>query len=289
MRHMESQKMLTHAQRADVIIYEGLSDLAETMAGLVDKDPDHIAHKGSGWHGRPSNEALNALRQGDESMVTPSDRILRQIEERADFRSSDFAQFNMVSGGVPNIGAFLAGSPLNMRMRRRVYTQGAPIAVVADLTVSADVDDATIRGRGAAALALVRVLSASRPVSLFVSCAMMPREGKGKTSIQIIPVETSPLDLARAAFALGDPAMLRQFGFAGACVIPEGNEATGSILWAFNNHRWAQENVPQEVAHVMGCPDFVAVPAVYSGTSLSNAETAAQWVMDQAERLQETA
>lgn len=286
MRHMKSQKMLTHKEKADVIVYNGLSDLADTMEGMKGQS-GYLSKTGHGWNGRPSSEAFKALRGGDESMVAPSDAVLRKIEEGAEFRSSDFEVFNMVSGGVPNVGAFLAGSPLNMRMRRRVYTQGAPIAVVADLTVSADVNEETIRGRGAAALALVRVLSATRPVSLYVTVAMRPHGGK--TSIQIIPIETSPLDLARAAFALGDPSMLRQFGFAGACNIPTGCSENGEILWAFNNYRWAQNNIAREVAHITGCGDFVAVPAIYSGTSLGNTETAAQWVMDEAKRLQEAA
>jgi hypothetical protein len=225
------------------------------------------------------DETTQRLETGNPALVAASDKLLSIMEERVTPASGAFRSVPMVAGGVVNVPAYLAGHPANMRLRRRVEDQYGPIAIVIDVTVSAGVDHKTIARRGAAALALVRALQGSRPVSLLVSMGLQMDD---VNMVSVMDVDTAPLDLARAAWCLGAPEYLRRLGF-GLASHACGNEKSEDkyIPWAFSDHTWQTKHLPGWIADREGFGDFVAVPGIVHGTTFKTDENAAAWVVKQ--------
>jgi hypothetical protein len=82
------------------------------------------------------------------------------------------------------------------------------LAIIADVTTSASVSGGDIQRRGAAILALVRVLSTRRPIELWAGTMVDADNGRNAV-YTFARIETSPLDLATACFALAHPAFPR--------------------------------------------------------------------------------
>lgn len=236
----------------------------------------------SQWHGATPEEAAQRLETGNPALVAASDKLLTMMEEEVTPASSAFRAVPMVAGGVVNVPAYLAGHPANMRLRRRVEDQYGPIAIVIDVTVSSDVSHATIARRGAAALALVRALQGSRPVSLLVSIGLRL---KGKDMVSIMDVDCAPLDLARAAWCLGAPEYLRRVGFGLAShAAKDFDRDEPHIPFLFNDPGWQVNNLPGWIAKREGFEDFVPVPGLKGNTFGSDKEAAA-WVVKQVREL----
>ncbi|MCS0459310.1 hypothetical protein K8R51_12040 [Rhizobium favelukesii] len=122
-----------------------------------------------------------------------------------------------MTGGIPNVAAYLAGSPMNMRRRQRVMSPAAPLNVIVDLTSSAGISSGALARRGATLLAFVRIMSAQRPVNLYVAVAHSPHSAQEHECVGVaVRVDTSPLDLARASYALSGAAFPRQMMYSAA-------------------------------------------------------------------------
>ena len=175
-------------------------------------------------------EARTAIDTGDMAGVAASDRLLEQFEKDL-HPSAAWRTFSVVAGGAPNVGAFLAGSPVAMRQRRRVVDAAAPLTVFVDTVSSGGISAGDLKKRGAAILALVRALSGVRPVTVYAVAAMQQH---GCANSWIMVRLDQPLDLARAAFALAHPAFARGLAYeAGPRLV--GKEATGNLHWAFTD------------------------------------------------------
>lgn len=193
---------------------------------------DYLRSLDKGWCGGMGFEAArSAIAAGDIAGVAASDALLSRFEE--EHRPTlGWRVIPAVAGGAPNVGAHLAGSPVAMRQRRRVAQQGNPLTVFVDTVSSGGIDAADLKKRGAAALALVRVLSTSRPVTLY---AVAGGQHHGTTGGQFCMVRLDqPLDLARAAFALAHPAFARALAYE---VLPRlaGKQGNGSLHWAWGD------------------------------------------------------
>ena len=163
------------------------------------------------FHGEDFYAASRSCQNGNESYVAASDKIMAELEGLIGFNSSSFRTINDVVGGSPNIGNYLAGNPMSMRRRVRTHSEFAPITIVADLGLRAMNTDAEIARRGAAVLALVRILSTMRPVTLYVGACS--RSSTNSTTATMVRVETAPLDLARAAYMTSSKAFTRKLCF----------------------------------------------------------------------------
>lgn len=194
--------------------FRNVREGAQTIFAIFDDMGDLAAHAGqhvifssSNWRGNiDSVEAIEACRNGDLSRVAKSDALLAKMEAHA-LPTARRAWRDDVCGSIPNVPAFVAGHPLAMRRRVRGESESAPLAIIADLTSSAGVSTRDVETRGAAILALVRALAARRPVELWV-CAGLGWRGN-HAAFAVVRIETAPLDLARAAFAITHPAMSR--------------------------------------------------------------------------------
>ena len=164
------------------------------------------------WAGGTYAECLARTRHGDLSLVAESDELLRKFEAltfatpRREWRAAE-------AGHVPSVPAFIAGHPQSMRRRARRESEVAPVTIVVDLFASCTFSHRDILARGAAVLALTRVLSAVRPVEVYVGCGTTRRSFTGGTAFIAAKLDTAPLDLAHAAWALCGVGFLRQVVF----------------------------------------------------------------------------
>jgi hypothetical protein len=218
--------------------------------------------------------------------VVGSDKMLDAFEADADtLVTLTRPTINDVVGSTPNIPAFLAGQPLCMRRRARDMSDRAPLCVIVDTAISAGISHETIRRRGAAILALVRLLSSRRALELWAGISMgtgedsswrySSRSATGACHVYT-RIDTAPLDLARAAFMLTHTAAPRVLGYGVAEMPPRG----GNGRWPYNRNGALSEEHFRDVARVAFpyLQEFLAVPGLYLTDPL--AKNPKQWIKD---------
>lgn len=175
--------------------------------GFAEEAKKHPRNHPAEWMGDMTyDQAARAAYAGDQEGVAASDKLMSEFEALAPM-SRRWRTIDTVSGGAPNVGAYLAGSPLSMRRRQRELDQGAPLTIFCDVMSSAGIKAHNLKKRGAAVLALVRVLGAVRPVTVY----MVGGGGHyGNTPANFCLVRMdNPLDVSRAAFFLSHPGAAR--------------------------------------------------------------------------------
>lgn len=235
-------------------IFESPRELADAFRDLSD-DVKRGREGNEKWCGvRTAQEVQNYLNDGRASLVAPSDALLNAFDDVA-FVSRRSSIVAAVSGGAPNVGAFLAGSPMAMRQRVRTLSDAAPLRVVADISSSGGIDKDQLTKRGTAILALVRMLSAVRPVELYCgfSC-FIPNSTmeKGDALYLLTRIDTAPMDLIRAAYLLADASAARFAGYALASCIATNGKDNHNTQWAYNNHNTSRDRAPHAIAHAFG-------------------------------------
>lgn len=245
---------------SDVFLTGDLSSFLD-LASCVDKNfsTRRDCNERNEWTGKMSYDtSLRYGREGDMSCVAPSDKWLSQFETLAPMRGAWQTVLD-VTGSVPNIPATLTGHPLNMRRRVRVSNEQAPLTVCVDLVSSGGVDAKKLVKRGALILALVRALSATRPVELWCGGSTFPH-GKDNANYHIWwRMDTAPLDLARAAHIMTQPSVSR--GLLYATLSAEAKVDGGTLSWPYRNHQWSRANMRPVLSRVIGSDDMLCIAA----------------------------
>lgn len=263
------------------------ADFAAYLRGPCAVSP-YLTGKAGGaadWYGATPAETLARADAGNERLTAPCDRLLSRMET-VDFATSRFATVSAVAGGAPCVPAYLAGSPMAMRRRVRVADDLAPLAVLVDMGVSASVKHGTIQRRGAAALALVRLLAATRPVSLWVICGQCTdKHDAARDAAFAVRLDTAPLDVARAAWLLAAPEAFRRAGFAACHAIAGLPDKTG-VNWLQDSHTRHPALLRDCAPILTGCADFLLVPSLITAgeTQFDSDESAAAWVQAQLDK-----
>ena len=241
--------------------------MADSMSALADAALARGRQQkgGDAWNGfLDLAGAARVAREGDLKRVAKSDSLLARFE-RFSFSRAGKAWRRDVCGNVPNVPAVLAGAPATMRRRVKLHADAAPIAIIVDLTTSGSIEADAIEKRGAAILALTRVLAARRPVELWAG-AIVGADSDQNGVAMFTRIDTAPLDLARAAFAMISPAFTRQmlyslargaYGFEGRW--PYGNSGDASRLFLADIMRPALPHVA----------DVLAIPAAHYDDKIS--------------------
>ena len=254
--------------------------LADSLGELADmaKARGVQNREASEWNGHKTlDQACAACREGEPALVASSDALLANFEEYSFQTPSKFWQ-RSVAGQRPDIPAMLSGHPMTMRRRVKMVSDMAPLAVIVDMTTSAGIPAETIEKRGAAILAVCRMLAARRPVELWAGC-LLDADNLKNCSALFARIDTAPLDLARAAFALVSPSYPRQmlyalgkgaFGFKGG--------------WPFNKYGLSKRHLWDIMAPAMPwIGDALPIPAADMDDDIS--KDPAQWVQDTLARL----
>jgi len=192
-------------------LFDTASELATLARPFRHKEAANNEGRDS-WSGGTFLQCVKWASAGRPDLVEASDAYMAQFES-LNVLAPRARIIDDVSGAVPNIPAYLAGVPLNMRRRIKVESEVAPLIVVVDGATSGGIPADLMTRRASVLLALVRIVGAVRPVELWAGF------GGGSHNVQSVGcytfarVETSPLDVARAAFMLGHPSFTRGLAY----------------------------------------------------------------------------
>jgi hypothetical protein len=237
------------------------------------------ATEGAWMGGMDYQQAIRAAHAGDAAGVAASDKLMADFEALAPV-SRRWRTIDTVAGGAPNVGAYLAGSPLSMRRRQRELSQGAPLTIFVDAVSSAGISANDLKKRGAAALALVRVLGAVRPVTVYMVAGGGTRGGGNPAAFVMVRMD-NPLDVSRAAFFLGHPGAGRGLAYSviAAAVAPGRNGIfTGS--WGWGDNKTYLKHAPKVYADAIGAnvdECLYLAPPHLDDPAITNP---GQWVLD---------
>ena len=149
---------------------------------------------------------------GDMAQVNAASKMMDKFSLLID--SVTYMDMPSVAGAYPCVPEAISGEIESMRMPEQVSSDSAPLTVLVDVSCSSVVDAETMRKRGTAILAAVMALSAHRAVTLMLTCIMegprRPDANGDQFSIVTVNINTTPLDLATAAYALTNVGFARQ-------------------------------------------------------------------------------
>ena len=216
-------------------------------------------------------QALDKCFTGDESAVPASDALLGKFEQMS-LDSAGSRWSDDVAGCVPNVPAFVSGSPLSMRRKVRDENIKSPIAIVMDVTASWLISPADLQRRGVAVLALVRTLAMVRPVELWCG-SIVGADNDSNGVAMFARIDTTPLDLATAGYAMTNAAFLRHICFA------LGRKYGFSGGWPFNDDQSTRKHFRTITAPIFEhVGDMIYIPAVLSGAdTISNP---VEWIQE---------
>lgn len=214
---------------------------------------------GGSWYGHEDGATIaRHARGGDPSRVASSDALLDRFERFA-FETERKAWRDDIAGGFPNVPAYLAGHPLAMRRRMTDATASAPLAIVVDLATSSGVSSKTIERRGAAILALTRLLTMRRPVELWAGCLTGAGHNDRECAAIFTKIATQPLDLATAAY------VMTSAGFPRCLIYSVAKQEAGFCYhWPYRDHTASRKHLAAICAQGFShATETLCVPAVH--------------------------
>lgn len=171
------------------------------------------AHGAGEWTDYESwDSALTKMANGDDTYAAMADKLLSQLSDVSDgVPIREWAP--NVMGAYPIVPEFLSGMPTCMRSMDASETTLAPLNVIVSSTCSAGIDRKVMTQRGVAVLALIQKLQMVRPVELWI--LVEGNDDKTKDNLfELIRVDTKPLSVAHACFALANVGFARQLTYA---------------------------------------------------------------------------
>lgn len=213
-RNRKTKTQSASADQIERIVVDRFDSMSAFGRGIANLPPCNGYDRCDEWSGNMMlAQAHAALWQGcDESVVRRAERLLQQIDEFCPELPGAVWDAG-ICGVMPLVPAYLAGSPVCMLARQEIQTTASPLRVFASVCASGGLTPSELEARGVAVLALCRKLSAVRPVELHLFAEL------GDQGIGLFPtiqLDTSPLDLPTATYALTHPAFLRKLCFAWA-------------------------------------------------------------------------
>jgi len=267
---------------AQLIQFASAGEFANTALAM----PDSAKAPASSWNGDMGTaDCAKTINTGDLSSVPASDKLLSEFSKLLDFGSHTFQTIDAVCGGLPNVPAYLAGSPLAMRQRVRRESAMAPMTIVVECVSSGSISGSDIHKRGIAVLALVRALAGRRPVTLWLAGSMKPAgaktaEGEKLSSVCLaVPVDTAPLDLARAAHLLTHTGVSRSVAYRLAAHMTSGTH--GQIYWPNDDFGAYKANCAAAWCALLGTDpaDTLVLPPVHASDDCIKRPV--KWLTDQ--------
>jgi hypothetical protein len=221
-------------------------------------------------HAGGNRMALNSLAGKNETLTRMADDYAKQFEHDV-FAGRGWATRDSVVGSFPNVPALLAGVPCAMRQRVRTTRNVAPLTLYLELTGSSGVTGPKFVQRGAAVLALARLLANTRPVEIW-TCTTYGCTNK----LQMVAcqIDTAPLNVSVAAAMLCDES-IRSCGHA----INIGTMGDyGFSGWAYGVPELERKYAGEILAGILNPGStMIYIPATYASDDLKNP---AQWVRD---------
>jgi hypothetical protein len=242
--------------------------------------------------------AIARARNGDPARAVSSDAMLSAMEGAIDFETGRKRTIRHYAGAAPCVASHIAGRPRAMLRRAIRRDDKGAVAILFNMSTAGAIPDSSISRRGAAALALARALSATRPVTLWAcysaGMALTPAAraaGIAGTDADnplleaagfCVRLDSGPIDVTRAAVWLSDPKFFRNFGL-GALKTSSGSDVgknkNSSVPPAFNDRDHWNNGGAIHLARAVGADSFVYVPTIGGTDSpFDSASGAADWV-----------
>lgn len=188
--------------------YDSIEDFSRAASSAA-RRYDHA--DASDWYGYETfDEALQGCITGDEKLIAEADKLLEKIDGES-LETTAHKWVPSPHGAYVSVPDYLNNSPFAMRSRKKLVNDLSPIKIYIATTCSAALDSETMLRRGIAALALLRKLESLRPVQLFLTGELHGRYDG--ICLQVIRVESQPLNMSVACFALAHVSFARHLSY----------------------------------------------------------------------------
>jgi hypothetical protein len=248
-------------------------DSISAFCKALDKLPNDMSYKrnrdNNEWFGGTWEEARRNVEVGNLDVVPRANKLVdKLIGDGIELEASVWEQ--SVAGYLPCVPAYLSGAPDCMFVQSKVPSDTAPVRIYASACCSAGVSAKDLEKRGTTILALAMKLTAIRPVELYVYADM---GGSGHAFMPCMKIETSPLDLASASYAMSHASFLRRLCFSWA--EPHGWDGS----WAWGQDPTSESAQKKTRAALELGDDDLLICGGYSGDPLIDSPV--EWLNEQ--------
>jgi len=270
--------LLKHPNAKDRTVSCEYGEFLELAKGIPANAPyrSECSRTGDEWRGRENyGMSLDYARQGNEASVCKSDALLGEYEHIMPQSRGWQTSYDVV-GGVASVPEYLAGNPCHMRRRKRTASSFAPLTICVNLGVSAGISTQTMMKRGIALLAITRLLANVRPTELWVGCSF------GAHSIRAsfwVRLETSPLDLARASYAITAPGFTRNLLYSCDHYYSAKGKIDTCLPWPYDDSQFSRKHDVDSIKPILAPNhDLFYSPGMLN--SDKDQEDTKTWIMD---------
>jgi len=252
--------------------------MTQFLNDLPPVDKRKESTKASVWTGNESYQhSKDCVFKGWPEAVPNAEKLMERIETAVTDTESDIWEID-AAGPLPNMPSWIVddGDPECMLLPNTDYSSTEPVRVFASCVVSSGISAADLERRGAGILALVLKLSKIRTVDLYV---MMDggSPDNDRCAIPIVKIESRPIDMASASYALSSAGFSRHLLF----------EAGYSFLgfngsWAWNENPRSESYQTKLAATIGATEEDIVIPGGHLSDPLI--KDPVKWVNMQLER-----
>ncbi len=230
--------------------------------------------QGYEWDGGVGfKDAIRFSKEGDPNIVSKYVSTVDKLVNEYQFRNDNRTAYRpSVAGSRVSVQDYLAGSPTSMRRRVPQEMQNRSVNIYVGTTCAAGIPADKMMERGATILSLLEFLQTSQvSVELYLLA-----ETHGATDgdlIQVIQVESHPLNLSTAGFAIAHPAFARQVTYCHAYNIDDFNGMWGRSQGYFGQSDEQANGYTEKLAVAIGMSPadiYVPPPKYYHGDIFTN-------------------
>jgi hypothetical protein len=253
-------RIVRHAPtRAVLFHFDGCADYADMVRKRV---PNGYGGGGSWVGGETWEQSLQRAQQGNTDLVPQAEALMDKLAIDAQRDSRIWVADR--AGAYPVVPDYLMGRPENMRRLTPQSNDRAPIKLYVELTSSASITAAEMIKRGTAILALAMLLNMERSVELHVLVGLDASADGNRAAFCVVPLGTSPIDIALACNALTSVGFTRSMGYGFLSQSPE-SRSMGGWEWGLapDNDRNRQEYVRKLRAALDASPDDMIIPPIH--------------------------
>lgn len=219
-RHYPTRTILCH--------FDGCAEYADMVRTRIPTLPSYYP---SGWVGETYDDTLRRAKEGDTTLVPQAEALIERLTVDAQRESRQWVADR--AGAYPVVPDYLMGRPENMRRLTPQRNDRAPIKMYVGLDASAGVSAPDMVKRGTAILALALLLNAERAVEIHTLVGLDTSLDGYRGAFCVVPLGTSPLDIAVACNALTSVGFWRSMGFQFLQQSPE-TKAVGGWEWGIS-------------------------------------------------------
>lgn len=260
--------------------YESWGEYLHAASDPKCKSVRHATASTYDWYGDMSyTQALELANNGDDSYVARAEKVLETLQDLNG--GVDIIQWQpSIAGAYPCVAEYLSGSPTPMR-RQAPTGEVSPIRILVGSSCSGGISSKQMEKRGTYILALLLRLQAIRPVELALVSEM---DGTADGNyIQVIPIDSKPLSLAHAAYALCNVGFTRRvqystgiaFGGSDGSSWPRKHKNASDVVGHADYLTWLKEHIGMQ-------PDDVFVDSAHLQDPLITEPI--KWINEQIQR-----